>query len=90
MSGAGRGGPDGPAAVEVRLALHVDFYPPGAVERTVAAFAEVADCRVERAGDHLHVFLRRRDGGPAERTRLQFANYALVASAAERSGAPPA
>ena len=90
MSGAGRGGPAGSATGEAELALHVDFYPPGAVERTAAAFAEAAECRIEREGSYLRVRLRPRDGRSAERIRLQFANYALVAGAAERAGAPPA
>lgn len=85
MSGGGPARTGGPAAGEAELALHVDFYPEEAVERTAAAFAGVADCAVGRDGPYLRVRLRRRDGAPADRLRREFANYALVAGASAPS-----
>jgi hypothetical protein len=70
----------------VPLRLSTAIYAPAAVERAVAAFAALAECRVTRDGDHLEVEVRARGGRSAFVVARQLANHALAETVV--AGAP--
>ena len=67
--------------IETSLDLHSALYPRAALDRAVAAYAEVAEVTLQPAGDHVRVTLRGRGALAADVLRHEFANFVLAACA---------
>ncbi|MBI5478977.1 MAG: hypothetical protein HY906_08985 [Deltaproteobacteria bacterium] len=60
------------------MRLSAALYSREAVERAVAAFAALADCRLVQAGEYLEVRVRAHRGRSSSLVARQLANHALA------------
>lgn len=67
--------------IETSVDFHSALYPQAALERAVAAYAEVAEVTLEPIGERVRVTLRGRGALPADVLRHEFANFVLAACA---------